>query len=60
MSGAAVVSRPTERVALRNAKAARVSPQRVADLLIIARATGDRYGEVLFDHILDRVLGEAR
>jgi len=41
---------------LQNCTRARVSPLRVADLLIVARATGDRYGEVLFDHLLDRTL----
>lgn len=41
---------------MQNCTRARVSPLRVADLLIVARATGDRYGEVLFDHLLDRTL----
>jgi hypothetical protein len=54
------VRRPTEDAALRNTRPARVSPARVADLLIVARATSDRYGEVLFDHILDRTLGGTR
>lgn len=56
MAGTALVRRPTEDAALRNVRPARVSTARVADLLIVARATGDRYGEVLFDHLLDRAL----
>jgi hypothetical protein len=56
MAGTAQVRRPTEDAALRNTTRARVSPARVADLLIVARATSDRYGEVLFDHLLDRAL----
>jgi hypothetical protein len=60
MAGTAQVRRPTEDAALRNTRPARVSPARVADLLIVARATSDRYGEVLFDHILDRTLGGTR
>lgn len=54
------IPRPTEGAALRTVRSAQVSPERVADLLIVARATGDRYGEVLFDHILDRALGGAQ
>ena len=60
MPGTAMVNRPTERAAMTNRKGRRLSPERVADLLIIARATGDRYGEVLFDHLLDRAMGGAR
>jgi hypothetical protein len=60
MPGPSTVRRPTEDAALRQLKPSRVSPERVADLLTVARATGDRYGEVLFDHILDRALGGVR
>lgn len=59
-TGTAIVRRPTEDAALRNIHTRRLSPARVADLLIVARATGDRYGEVLFDHLLDRTLGGGR
>lgn len=51
--------RPTEDAALR---AHRQSPlpsaERVADLLIVARATDDRYGARLFSALLDRILGK--
>lgn len=57
MAGTAMVHRPTEDAALGNVRPVRVSVDRVADLLIVARATGDRYGEVLFDHMLDRAMG---
>lgn len=59
MSARAEVSRPTEKAA---DLTDRPTPPaiRIADLLIVARATGDRYGEVLFDHMLDRALGGAR
>jgi hypothetical protein len=56
MPGTAQVRRPTEDAALRNVTPARVSATRVADLLIVARATSDRYGERFLDHVLDRAL----
>lgn len=55
----AMVRRPTEDAAV---QAACQSPRRlppvarVADLLIVARATGDRYGQRQFSLMLDRVL----
>lgn len=59
MSTRAQVRRPTEQAA--NLTDRPTPPAiRIADLLIVARATGDRYGEVLFDHMLDRALGGAR
>ena len=59
MSARAEVSRPTEKAA--NLTDRPTPPAiRIADLLIVARATGDRYGEVLFDRMLDRALGGAR
>lgn len=60
MSGPMLIRRPTEDAAVDNLTARRLSLERVADLLIVARATGDRYGEVLFDHMLDRAMGVAR
>lgn len=59
MPGPAVVRRPTE-------DAANLDPRPLppvgllVDLLIVARATGDRYGARLFDYQLDRALGGAR
>ncbi|WNI15235.1 hypothetical protein [Actinacidiphila sp. ITFR-21] len=58
MSGPAVVRRPTEDAAVDKVTARRLSPARVADLLIVARATGDRYGALLFDKMLDRAMGD--
>lgn len=59
MSARAEVRRPTEKAA---DLTDRPTPPaiRIADLLIVARATGDRYGELLFDRMLDRALGGAR
>lgn len=51
------VSRPTETAALRSYRPAPLPPvERVADLLIAARATDDRYGARLFSNLLDRIL----
>ena len=59
MSARAEVRRPTEKAA--NLTDRRIPPAiRIADLLIVARATGDRYGEVLFDRMLERAIGGAR
>lgn len=59
MSAAAEIRRPTEKAA--NLTDRKTPPAvRIADLLIVARATGDRYGELLFDKMLDRALGGAR
>lgn len=33
--------------------------ERIVDLLFVARATGDRYGQRLFSCLLDRALGLA-
>ncbi|MFG2596691.1 hypothetical protein [Streptomyces sp. NPDC048462] len=58
MTGVAVVNRPTEAAALRSMTSHPVPPVgRVADLLIVARATNDRYGEQLFSCLLDRAMG---
>lgn len=59
MSTSADIRRPTEDAANLTSRPA-LSAIRLADLLIVARATGDRYGEVLFDKMLDRVMGGAR
>jgi hypothetical protein len=59
MSAPAQVRRPTEKAA--DLTDRRTPPVvRIADLLIVARATGDRYGELLFDKMLDRALDGAR
>lgn len=56
MSAPATVRRPTEDAA--NLADPPLPPiGRLADLLIIARATGDRCGELLFDRRLTRALG---
>jgi hypothetical protein len=54
------VPRPTEGAALnRCPNTPSVPPAaRLADLLIAARATGDRYGARHFDHLLDRALAQ--
>lgn len=52
-----LIHRPTEDAAVMNVKAPRLSVERVLDLLIVARATGDRCGELLFDRMLDRAIG---
>ncbi|MFB7555320.1 hypothetical protein [Streptomyces brevispora] len=60
--GTAIVNRPTEAAALGAVSSQRriqtpPSVNRLADLLIVARATGDRYGAQLFGCLLDRALG---
>jgi hypothetical protein len=58
MNATAAVRRPTEDAADLNDRP--MPPViRIADLLITARATGDRYGELLFDKMLDRAMGGA-
>jgi hypothetical protein len=53
----ALVHRPTEYAAVKGLKDRPLpSAGRVADLLIVARATDDRYGARLFSHLLDRIL----
>lgn len=52
-------SRPTERAALRCSRAPLPPAERVADLLIVARATDDRYGARHFSSLLDRILERA-
>ena len=50
-------SRPTERAALLSLKARPLPPAEVvADRLIVARATDDRYGARHFSALLDRIL----
>ncbi|MFD3521653.1 hypothetical protein [Streptomyces sp. NPDC058653] len=52
------VSRPTENAAVfGNSSLTLPSPERLADLLIVARATNDRYGARHFSSMLDRLLG---
>lgn len=54
-----MVRRPTEERAIHRADSAPVQlppVARLADLLIVARATGDRYGARHFDCLLDRAL----
>lgn len=54
----ALVHRPTEYAAVTGLKSRRLpSADRVADLLIVARATDDRYGARHFSALLDRILG---
>ncbi|MFF7331534.1 hypothetical protein [Streptomyces sp. NPDC008150] len=56
-----VASRPTERAALRSVGERRLpSADLVADRLIVARATDDRYGARHFSLLLDRILEGAR
>lgn len=51
------IPRPTEEAAV-NAVTRSLPPLgRIADLLIAARATNDRYGARIFDCLLDRALG---
>lgn len=51
------ISRPTEHAALRSYRPAPLPPaERVVDLLIVARATDDRYGARYFSALLDRIL----
>lgn len=51
------IARPTERAALRSCRPAPLPPaELVADLLIVARATDDRYGARHFSNLLDRIL----
>lgn len=55
---ASTISRPTEYAAVRGLKERPLPPaERVADLLIVARATDDRYGARMFSALLDRILG---
>lgn len=55
----ALVHRPTEYAAVKGLKDRPLPPaDRVADLLIVARATDDRYGARLFSALLDRILGK--
>ncbi|MEU1908129.1 hypothetical protein [Streptomyces hygroscopicus] len=63
MSGTAMVRRPTEGAALEAVARpgqAKVSPERLADLLVEARWHGDRYGARLLSCRLDRAMGGAR
>ncbi|MFI9174867.1 hypothetical protein [Streptomyces lincolnensis] len=54
---ASTIHRPTEYAAVMGLKARPLpSADRVADLLIVARATDDRYGARLFSALLDRIL----
>lgn len=54
----ALIHRPTEYAAVTGIKARPLPPaDRVADLLIVARATDDRYGARHFSALLDRILG---
>jgi len=51
------ISRPTESAALRSYRPAPLPPaELVADRLIVARATDDRYGARHFSALLDRIL----
>lgn len=53
----ALVHRPTEYAAVRGLEERPLPPaERVADLLIVARATDDRYGARHFSALLDRVM----
>lgn len=49
-------ARPTERAALRCRGPVLPPAELVADRLIVARATNDRYGARHFSNLLDRVL----
>lgn len=63
MAGTAIVRRPTEdrALGLAEAKPRTLPPaERLADLLIVARVTGDRYGARIFDCMLDRAMGAAQ
>ncbi|WP_328746361.1 hypothetical protein OHT57_12600 [Streptomyces sp. NBC_00285] len=54
---ATTIRRPTEDAAMRVCGPAELpSADRVADLLIVARATDDRYGARHFSALLDRIL----
>ncbi|MFH9369112.1 hypothetical protein ACH4K8_25925 [Streptomyces anulatus] len=57
----ALVHRPTERAAMGSVHYNVQTPpaERIVDLLFVARATGDRYGQRLFSRLLDRALGLA-
>lgn len=58
---ASTISRPTENAAMHAHRPAPLPPaERVIDLLIVARATDDRYGARHFSALLDRVLGGQR
>lgn len=52
-----LVRRPTEDAAVGRCKSQPLPPaDQVADLLIVARATDDRYGARHFSALLDRIL----
>ncbi|MFF3377171.1 hypothetical protein ACFYXF_29980 [Streptomyces sp. NPDC002680] len=52
-----LVSRPTERAAMRGCDRSPLPPaELVVDLLIVARATDDRYGARHFSNLLDRII----
>lgn len=54
---ASTIARPTEDAAMRiYQRPTPPSAERVADLLIVARATDDRYGARYFSAPLDRIL----
>jgi hypothetical protein len=54
------VRRPTEDAAIGACKHMTMPPaEQVADALLLARETGDRYGVRHFDAMLDRILGES-
>ncbi|MFB6567355.1 hypothetical protein [Streptomyces noursei] len=58
MARASHIHRPTENAAIGNAGQPKLPPTAViADRLIAARATGDRYGVRLFGAMLDRAMG---
>ena len=53
---ASAIRRPTEDAAMRIYRRPTLPPaERVADLLIVARATDDRYGARYFSALLDRI-----
>ncbi|MFE7648657.1 hypothetical protein [Streptomyces phaeoluteigriseus] len=57
----ALVRRPTEDAAVNGLKRPVLPPaDLVADALIVARATDDRYGARHFSNLLDRILEGAR
>ncbi|WP_405994069.1 hypothetical protein [Streptomyces sp. NBC_00986] len=56
---ASTIARPTENAAMRAYRRAPLPPvELVADLLIVARATDDRYGARHFSALLDRIFQE--
>lgn len=55
MPGTALVRRPTEAAAVARTADPTLPPLgRLLDLVVVARATCDRYGERHFGHLLDR------